>query len=62
MTFFQLLAIPVALYALYAALAGEVFAKAGTWGKSISRADSPVEFWMTIVIYGGLAVAMATLF
>jgi hypothetical protein len=61
-TLFQIIAVPVALYALYAALAGEVYAKAGAWGRTISRQDSPVDFWMTVAIYAGLAVAMATLF
>jgi hypothetical protein len=62
MTLFQILAVAVALYTLHAALAGEVFARSGVWGKTLSRADSPVEFWMTIVIYAGLAIAMATVF
>jgi hypothetical protein len=61
-TLFQIVALPVALYTLYAVIAGEVFAKAGVWGKTITRDDQPVEYWMTIVIYAALALALATLF
>jgi hypothetical protein len=59
---FKLVGLLVALYAFYAAMRGEVFAKAGGWGRTISRQDSPIDFWMTIVIYAGLAVALATVF
>lgn len=60
MTIFKLLALLVGIYTLYAVVAGEVFEKSGIWGRTITRKDSPVDFWMTIVIYAGLAVAMAT--
>jgi hypothetical protein len=35
-----------ALYALYAAWKGEVYAKSGVWGKVVSRGDSPSYFWI----------------
>ena len=59
---FKVLALLVALYTGFAVLSGEVYAKAGVWGRTISRRDAPVDFWMTIVIYAGLAVALATVF
>ena len=59
---FKIIGLCVALYVVFAVVAGEVYAKAGVWGRSISRADSPSEYWMTIVIYAGLAVALFTIF
>ena len=56
---FKIIGMLVALYAICAALSGQVFAKSGAWGKTILRSEAPVEFWMTIVIYAGLAVALA---
>jgi hypothetical protein len=52
----------VGLYALYAAFKGEVYAKSGVWGKVVLRDETPGYFWTVIVIYAGLAVALATLF
>lgn len=62
MSLFDFLGMLLALYVLYAALSGQVFAKSGAWGKTIARKESPVDFWMTIAIYGGLAVALETIF
>ena len=62
MSLFDVLALPVGLYALYAAVTGEVYAKAGPWGRTISRSESPVDFWMTVVIYAALAIALAAVF
>ena len=59
---FPILGVLVAAYVLYAVMAGEIFAKAGVWGRSISREKSPGEFWMTIVIYSGLAIALIAIF
>ena len=59
---FKLLGILVGLYTAYAVSKGEVFAKLGIWGRTISREDTPGYFWTVIVIYGGLAVALVTVF
>lgn len=59
---FAIIGILLAFYVLYAVLAGEVYSKAGAWGRSISRRESPGDFWMTIVIYAGLAIALVTVF
>jgi hypothetical protein len=52
----------VALYVLYAAFRGEVYAKSGVWGKVISREQSPSYFWMVIASYACLAVVLIMLF
>ncbi len=50
------------LYAAYAALSGEVFAKSGVWGRTVTKAESPGYFWGVIAIYAALSVALLTLF
>lgn len=62
MTMFDIIGLLVGLYAAYAAVTGEVYAKAGVWGRTITRREAPVDFWTTVVIYAGLAVALAVLF
>ena len=62
MSLFDMLGLLMGLYVLYAALTGEVYAKSGVWGRTVSRSESPANFWMTVVIYTGLAVALVTLF
>jgi hypothetical protein len=62
MTIFKLLGVLVALYTAYAAFTGEVFAKSGPWGRTVSRQESPRYFWIVIVIYAGLSVALVTVF
>ena len=62
MTMFKLLGVLVGLYTLYAAFAGEVIAKSGPWGRTISRADSPRYFWTVVAIYALLALARLTIF
>ena len=59
---FKLLGILVGLYTVYAVSKGEVFAKSGVWGRTILREDTPGHFWTVIVFYGGLAVALVTVF
>jgi hypothetical protein len=59
---FKLLGALVGLYAIFAACKGEVFAKSGVWGRTISRHDSPEYFWVVIAIYGVLSVALLTIF
>lgn len=59
---FKVLGLLVGLYTLYAAAKGEVYAKSGAWGKTVSRVESPQYFWVVIAIYAGLALALATIF
>jgi hypothetical protein len=59
---FKALGVAVILYAAYAAVRGEVYAKAGASGRTVSRAESPEYFWVVIAIYAGLGIAMVTVF
>ena len=59
---FKLLGVVLALYTAYAVIKGEVYAKSGVWGKAISKADAPRYFWVVIVIYVGLSIALMTVF
>ena len=59
---FKLLGVLVGLYALVAAFTGEVYAKAGVWGRTVSRADAPEYFWTVIALYGALSIALLTVF
>ena len=59
---FKLLGAVLAAYTLIAALKGEVYAKSGVWGRTISKHAAPEHFWIAIVIYGALSAALLTLF
>lgn len=59
---FKLLGIAVAIYTLYAAQRGEVYAKHRAWGRTIRRSDEPRYFWAVIAVYGLLATALLTIF
>ena len=59
---FKLLGILVGVYTVYAVARGEVFAKSGVWGRTVSREDSPQYFWTVIVIHAALAVALMAIF
>ncbi len=59
---FKLLGALLALYTLFAAAQGEVYAKSGVWGRTITRLDSPRYFWVVIGIYAALSVALLTIF
>ena len=59
---FAALGIVVGAYALYAAVVGRVYVKSGPGGRWVSREESPEYFWIAVVIYGGLAVALLTVF
>lgn len=62
MTLFTGLGILLGVYTLHAAMSGEVFAKSGPWGRTIRQANSPRYFWVVIVIYAGLSIALVTVF
>lgn len=59
---FKMLGVVVAVYALYAAVQGEVYAKSGPWGRRVMRADSPAYFWAVVVTYFVLSAALLTVF
>ena len=59
---FKALGTLVLLYAACAAVIGEVYAKSGAGGRTVSRDDSPGYFWGVIAIYLGLGLAMTLYF
>jgi hypothetical protein len=59
---FKLLGVLVALYTIHAAVKGEVLAKSGPWGRIVTRTQSPEYFWIVIVIYASLSVALMIVF
>ena len=59
---FKALGILVAIYTVYAAKQGEVFARSGIWGRTISKTDSPAYFWTVIGVYALLSVALLKVF
>jgi hypothetical protein len=59
---FKLLGVLVGVYTLWSVLAGEVYVKSGPGGRSVDRAAEPRYFWSVIVIYGGLSIALMTVF
>jgi hypothetical protein len=59
---FKVLGVLVGLYTVYAAIRGEVFAKQGPWGRTISKQESPRQFWGVIVVYTLLTIALLTVF
>jgi hypothetical protein len=59
---FKALGVLVALYAAYAAISGEVYARSGISGRMVSRQVSPKYFWLLIAIYVGLSLALIFVF
>lgn len=59
---FDALGIVVALYTAYAAATGEIYAKSGLFGRTVSREQSPGYFWVVVAIYAGLSVALISFF
>lgn len=59
---FKLVGALLALYTTYAAISGQVFAKSGISGRTVLKAESPGYFWVVIVIYATLSVALITVF
>ncbi|MEO8626597.1 MAG: hypothetical protein ABI612_00645 [Betaproteobacteria bacterium] len=59
---FKFLAVPLALYAAYSLARGAIFGKSGIWGRTFRRDDEPWSYWSTVVVYFGLALAMAFVF
>jgi hypothetical protein len=59
---FTTIGLALAVYTVYGAWSGEVYAKRGVWGRKIFRENSPVYFWIVISIYAALAIALVTTF
>lgn len=59
---FKLLGAAVAAYVAYGVSIGRIYAKSGPWGRVVSRDHEPRYFWVVIVIYAGLALALLTVF
>lgn len=59
---FKLLGVLIGLYVAFAVVRGEVFAKSGVWGRTVSKLDSPEYFWVVVTIYGALSLALLTIF
>ena len=59
---FKALGIVVALYTIYAAVTGSVYAKSGAGGRLVSRQASPQYFWIVITIYASLCAALLFIF
>lgn len=59
---FDALGVLLALYVGYAIANGGVCVKAGFRARTLLRHESPEEFWMAIVIYSGLSIALITVF
>lgn len=59
---FKILGVSVLLHAVFAALKGEVHAKSGAWGRTVSRTSSPEYFGAVIAIYACLGVALIAIF
>jgi len=59
---FKGLGLLVAVYTVYAALSGSVYAKSGAWGRSVTRANAPRYFWAVIACYALLALALLMIF
>jgi hypothetical protein len=52
----------LAFYVLYAAVMGRIYVKSGPWGRVVYREESTEYFWISVVIYAGLAVALVAFF
>jgi hypothetical protein len=61
---FKALGILVACYTLWAAIDGKVLAKqSGLRGpRYIHKVEEPTYFWTVVAIYGGLGIALMTVF
>jgi len=59
---FKALGVIVAVYTLYSAQRGEVYARHRAWGRWIRRSEEPRYFWVVIGIYGLLSLALMFIF
>ena len=59
---FKVIGVLVAVYTIYAVFQGEVFAKSGPRGLTVTRDESGTYFWVVVMIYASLAVALIAVF
>ncbi len=59
---FRLLGFVVALYTISAIIRGEVYAKDGPGGRTVSRIRSPEYFWTVVATYAALSIALIAFF
>jgi hypothetical protein len=59
---FRIIGVAVLVYAAIALARGEVFARSRLWGRTISREESPEYFWVVLVIYAALGLALIFVF
>jgi len=59
---FKVLGGMLALYVLYAVVMGRIYVESGPWGRVVYREESPEYFWISVVVYAGLAVALVAFF
>lgn len=62
MMIFKAFGLVFLVYAIWASVTGVVWAKGGTRSRRIVREESPVYFWVIIVIYAGMSAALMTVF
>lgn len=59
---FKVIGALLLIYVCYAIATGRVLAKAGVRAREVLREDSPSYFWVVVVIYAALSVALITVF
>jgi hypothetical protein len=59
---FDLLGGLLAIYTAYAVWTGAVYARHRAWGRSFLRSEAPFNYWSTVVVYTGLALALVFYF
>ena len=59
---FRLMGVVVALYTISAIIRGEVYARDGPGGRTVSRIRSPEYFWTVIATYAALSIALIAFF
>jgi hypothetical protein len=62
MSLFKLLGVLLAAYIALSLHRGEVYAKSGIWGRTYRRDDDAKNFWITIIVYILLSLALAFVF
>lgn len=59
---FKMIGVALALYVGYALISGRVYAKAGIAARHVGCDESPGYYWVVLIIYAGLSVALITVF
>jgi hypothetical protein len=59
---FRALGVLLTLYTVYAAVTGRVYTKSGPGGRTVDRRGSPKYFWIVILIYAVLSIALIFFF